>query len=248
MWRRWVMDRDREARERLILRFAPLVTAVVAGLHRRMPPHIDRADLTAAGTLGLIAAVDRFEPSRGVPFAGYATQRIRGSVLDELRRDDWLPRTARSAAKGTRQAADRLRGVLHREPTDKEIATETGLKIALVRESAAARSSAPDSADDSFHHVDRATGHRSGGPGTDPASAFDRAETARLLSSAIHRLDGRQQVAVALYYFEGMRLSAIGRVLGVSDSRVSQLLAAAHRALRQLLVVNGVSPRCSLGG
>ena len=246
MWRRWVTARDRDARERLILHFSPLVTAVVASCLSRVPRHVERADLTAAGTLGLIDAFDRFEPDRGVPFAGYATHRIRGAVLDELRHDDWLPRSVRSAARGARQATDRLRSVLHREPTEREVAAEAGLGVGLVRVVTATPVIVATPTEETFGSAAGTAAPLSGDAGRDPAWLFDRAETARLLSEAIHRLDGRQQVAVALYYFEGMQVAKIGRVLGLSDSRVSQLLKAARGVLHDLLVINGVGPRCTL--
>src|SRR6186997_1793997 len=129
LWQEFKRTGDRGLRDRLILTYAPLVKYVAGRLGSGLPAHVDEGDLVSYGLLGLISAIERYDPDRDVKFETYAIARIRGSILDELRALDWVPRSVRSRARQIERAMGELEAKLGRAPTDEELAAKVGISV-----------------------------------------------------------------------------------------------------------------------
>ncbi len=240
LWQAYGQHRDAALRDRLILHYAPLVKYVAGRVGTGLPAHVDIADLVQSGVFGLWDAIDRFEPGRGLKFETYAMQRIRGAILDELRAQDWVPRSVRSRAREVERALERLESRLQRSATDAEVAAELGITIAELRELYAQLQLTSVVALDELIAVGR------GGTSIaetlpddtveEPGAFFDSVESRRLLAEAVSQLTDRDRVVVSLYYFENLTLAEIGRVLGVTESRVCQLHTRAVLRLRSKML------------
>ena len=227
VWAAWRGEGDLEARNELLLRYSPLVKYVAGRVRTGLPRSVEHADVVSEGMIGLIDALEKFEPERGLAFPTYAVPRIRGAIFDSVRAADWVPRSVRTRAREVEQARTGLHERLGRPATDDEVAAETGLSVGELRAATELRSwvgyaSTDDLAD--LEQVDAGL-----------EEAFDDDGTRELLMPAVHRLPERDRIVVALYFFEGLTLAEIGRVLGVTESRVSQLRSRATKALREAL-------------
>jgi RNA polymerase sigma factor for flagellar operon FliA len=239
LWRSFGFSRDPALRDRLVLHYAPLVKYVAGRVGTGLPAHVDIADLVQSGVFGLVDAIERFEPERGLKFETYAMQRIRGAILDDLRSQDWVPRSVRSRAREVERALERLEGRLQRTATDSEVAEELGISMSELRDTYAQLQSTSVVALDELVAMGR------GGASLaetlpddsvpDPGAVLDGVENRRLLAQAISQLVERDRVVVSLYYFENLTLAEIGGVLGVTESRVCQLHARAMLRLRTKL-------------
>src|SRR5512134_3921301 len=127
LWQEYRETRDRALRDRLILTYAPLVKFVAGRVGASLPSHVDEQDLVSYGLLGLIGAIERFDPDREIKFETYAISRIKGAIIDELRSIDWVPRSVRAKARAIERAYSKLENELKRNPDDKEVASELGL-------------------------------------------------------------------------------------------------------------------------
>ncbi len=240
LWRSYGERRDPALRERLVLHYAPLVKYVAGRVGTGLPGHVDAADLVQSGIFGLVDAIDRFEPERGLKFETYAMQRIRGAILDDLRAQDWVPRSVRSRAREVERALERLEGRLLRTASDAEVADELGLSVSDLLELYAQLRLTSVVALDELVTVGR------GGTSLaetlpddsvpDPGAVMDGVESRRLLAQAVSQLGERDRVVVTLYYFENLTLAEIGEVLGVTESRVCQLHTRAVLRLRAKLL------------
>jgi RNA polymerase sigma factor FliA len=240
LWQAYGQHRDVTLRDRLILHYAPLVKYVAGRIGTGLPAHVDIADLVQSGVFGLWDAIDRFEPGRGLKFETYAMQRIRGAILDELRAQDWVPRSVLSRAREVERALERLESRLQRSATDAEVAAELGITTAQLRELYAQFQLTSVVALDELMAV--------GCGGTsiaetlpdntveEPGAFLDSVESRRLLAEAVSQLTDRDRVVVSLYYFENLTLAEIGRVLGVTESRVCQLHTRAVLRLRSKML------------
>ena len=228
LWRRFKEDGDRDARDRLIVHFSPLVKFVAGRVRSGLPPSVDQNDLVSDGVFGLLDAVEKFEPERGLQFQTYAVTRIRGAIVDGLRSSDWVSRSVREKIRDVDAASARLEAELGRAPKDRELATELGITVGELRKvySQTAHTSVV-----SFETVvdDEAPRETAELPG-----AADDLPPGFL--AAVRELPERDQVVVALYYWERLTLAEIGQVLGVTESRVSQLHSRATMTLRRKLV------------
>ena len=247
VWAAYKRDGHRAARDELILRYAPLVQYVAGRLGVGLPSHVERADLVSYGIFGLIDAVERFDPGRGCRFETYAIARIKGNILDELRSFDWVPRSVRAKARRVESALARLEAVLHRAPSDGELAaaldmTDDQLQQVLSQISlmslvtfdaavAAATDDPPLTVGDILAAAD-----------DDPLAAVELAELRRSLAEAIERLSERERVVVSLYYHDGLTLAEIGEVLGVTESRACQIHGKAVTRLRVRMTAAGRTP------
>lgn len=240
LWRAYGERRDPALRERLVLHYAPLVKYVAGRVGTGLPAHVDAADLVQSGIFGLVNAIDRFEPERGLKFETYAMQRIRGAILDDLRAQDWVPRSVRSRAREVERALERLEARLLRTASDAEVADELGLSVSDLRDLYAQLQLTSVVALDELVAVGR------GGASLaetlpddsvpDPGAVLDGVESRRLLAQAVSQLVERDRVVVTLYYFENLTLAEIGVVLGVTESRVCQLHTRAVLRLRAKLL------------
>jgi RNA polymerase sigma factor FliA len=242
LWRRYKDDGDEGARERLVVAYSPMVKFVAGRLGAGLPSHVEDADLISYGLVGLIGAIERFEPERGIKFETFAMTRIRGAIIDELRSLDWVPRSVRSRAREIETAQAKLEHELQRAPTEAELAsklnlTEEELQSALLE---IANSSVyaldelwtvSDSSGDQVSLLDTIADDSA----ADPQEALASTEVKDLLTEAIGGLPEREQLVVALYYYENLTLREIGEVLGVTESRVSQLHTKAVMRLKSSL-------------
>ena len=242
LWRRYKDGGDQGARERLVVAYSPLVKFVAGRTGARLPSHVDQADLISYGMIGLIEAMDRFEPDRQIRFETFAMQRIRGAIIDELRSLDWVPRSVRSRAREIEQANSKLEHELGRAPTDEELAERLNMSEEELQEALLQISNSsilaleelwmtPDSSGDKVSLLDTIEDEI----GPDPQAALDTSEVKDRLGEAIQDLPERETLVVALYYFENLTLREIGEVLGVTESRVSQLHSKAVLRLRSRL-------------
>lgn len=241
-WREFKDTGDRLLRERLILHYAPLVTAVASRVGMRLPSTVEQADLVSYGMFGLIDAIEKYALDRAVKFETYASARIRGAIIDELRAMDWIPRSVRTKARAVDRAYAELEGELHRTPSESEVAGRLEMGVGELRGVFTQLSTvnvvaldellgAGPERSDKVSLVDTLGDHRA----QDPAGSFEAQETKFLLARAIEQLGEREKIVLVLYYYEGMTLAEIGRVLGVTESRISQMHTAAMLRLRTKL-------------
>jgi RNA polymerase sigma factor FliA len=229
LWLEYRRGGDRKLRDRLILTYAPLVKYVAGRIGSGLPSHVDDEDLVSYGLLGLVGAIERYDPERDVKFETYAVARIRGQIIDELRAMDWVPRSVRARARDIERAIVDLEARLGRAPTDEEIAEKLGLSEDELEESLAEIARSSIAALDELWTVS-GTGDQVSLIDTiedenapDPQSNLSLTEQKEALAGAIAGLPEREKLVVTLYYYEELTLREIGEVLGVTESRVSQL-------------------------
>lgn len=231
---------DGAARDQLLLRHLQLVHHVARQLMRSGHLEADFDDLVSAGTIGLIKAIENFDLSRGLAFSTFATHRIRGAILDDLRRRDHAPRSIRRKQREIGRASDRLQASLDRSPTDHELASEIGIELGELwrwqREAEqAVRVSINrplDAADDRSPSAEEVLAV------DDPLTSEDfllQKEEIDILRDEILRLKEQERTVLALYYYEELKLHEIAKILGVTESRISQIRSAAVRTLRSRL-------------
>ncbi|WP_424945178.1 RNA polymerase sigma factor WhiG [Blastococcus xanthinilyticus] len=240
LWRRYVDGRDAALRDRLILHYAPLVKYVAGRVGSGLPAHVEQADLISYGTFGLIDAITRYEPTREVKFESYAMARIRGAIIDELRNTDWIPRSVRVKARAFERAVAELESKLHRTPSDEEVAAAMDMDVEDIRKFLGQLSLVNVVALDELLTDDDGGSPRLGDTlqdptALDPQAMAEHGEARQLLARAVEQLPEREKVVVSLYYFEGLTLADIGRVLGVTESRICQLHTKAVLHLRTKL-------------
>jgi RNA polymerase sigma factor for flagellar operon FliA len=241
LWREYRRTQDEKLRSRLILTYAPLVKFVAGRIGSGLPAHVDDEDLVSYGLLGLIDAIERFDIDRDIKFETYAISRIRGAIIDELRALDWVPRSIRSRARDIERAIGELESRLGRAPTDAEIAAKLGVT--------------PEEFDGSLTDISRSSIAAldelwTVSPGGDqialidtiedtqepkPEFALEETELKEAVAEAIAALPEREKLVVTLYYYEELTLREIGEVLGVTESRVSQLHTKAILRLKSRL-------------
>jgi RNA polymerase sigma factor for flagellar operon FliA len=227
LWAAWKRTGSLELRNRLILRYSPLVKYVSGRVRSGLPRSVEHADVVSEGMIGLIDALERFEPERELAFPTYAVPRIRGAILDAVRAGDWVPRSVRARAKEIEATRTALHRSLQRPPEDDEVADELGLTVSEVRDGSRARTWVAYASADELADLEELA--------PDLDDAFDDAGLRDLLMPAVRALPERDRIVIALYFFEGLTLAEVGRVLGVTESRVSQLRSRATKALREAL-------------
>ncbi len=241
LWQEYRRNRDEKLRDRLILTYAPLVKYVAGRLGSGLPAHVEEGDLVSYGLLGLIGAIERYDPDRDVKFETYAIARIKGSIIDELRALDWVPRSVRARARDIERAVAELESKLGRAPNDDEIATKLGLTEDELEDSLTEISRSSIAALDELWTVSAGgdqialidTIEDTQGP--EPQTALAQTELREAMADAIARLPEREKLVVTLYYYEELTLREIGEVLGVTESRVSQLHTKAILRLKARL-------------
>src|SRR6187402_3298413 len=241
LWQEFKRTGDRGLRDRLILTYAPLVKYVAGRLGSGLPAHVDEGDLVSYGLLGLIGAIERYDPDREIKFETYAILRIKGAIIDELRSLDWVPRSVRSRAREIERAIVELERTLMRAPTDEEIAQKLGISddelernlSEISRSSMAALDElwTPQGGGDQVALIDTIEDEA----GADPEFSLEQTELNEALAESIARLPEREKLVVTLYYYEELTLREIGEVLGVTESRVSQLHTKAVLRLKARL-------------
>ncbi|MEZ5101927.1 MAG: FliA/WhiG family RNA polymerase sigma factor [Thermoleophilia bacterium] len=242
LWRRWVEVRDVKARDRLVLSYSPMVKYLASRKIRELPAHCELEDLISCGLLALIAAVDRFDPKKGATFEQYAWTRVSGAIMDELRRQDWASRSVRRTGREIERARDAWLSKNGRAPSESELAGELSMTVVELR--------------DRLEEIDRADLLSLNAParGTDDALSVEVGDTleapigtydpelstlagerAEAVRAAIASLSEREQTILTLLHVHHMQGAEIGRHLGVSESRVSQILASIRRKLKDAI-------------
>jgi RNA polymerase sigma factor FliA len=243
-WLDWHETRDARAREQLIVHYSPLVKFVAGRVGSGLPSSVDVGDLIGSGVFGLIDALERFDPTKGAKFETFAVLRIRGAILDGLRSLDWVPRSVRSKGRAVEVAFAKLEAGLHRAPTDAELAAELGIDEDELAQWMANLSVATVGPLD--HLMASGVPEPRSVEGTasampSPSAAVEEAELRTIMRREVRRLPERERTVIALYYDEGLTLNEIGQILGVTESRVSQIHTKAVLHLRSRLVSAGVA-------
>jgi RNA polymerase sigma factor for flagellar operon FliA len=237
-WEVFKATADVDAREKLILHYAPLVKYVASRVATGLPSSVDQSDLVSYGMFGLIDALEKFEPGRGNKFETYAIPRIKGAIIDELRAMDWVPRSIRFKARELEKAQADLEAMLKRQPTEQELAERLGMSRRELHDMVSQISFVSVLALDEVVSAGSDRGEQVSlidtlaDKGIDPTWGLESQETRGLLAAAINSLSEREKIVVTLYYFEGLTLAEIGEILGVTESRVCQIHTKAVGGLR----------------
>jgi RNA polymerase sigma factor for flagellar operon FliA len=226
-------------REELILEHLPQVRLIARRIHERLPDSVNLDDLVSTGVVGLISAIDRFDPTLNVKLKTYAEYKIRGAILDSLRGLDWAPRQQRKRSKQIEAAISQAEQKLHRTPTEDEIAHQLGLTLGEYHEwlvevrglnLGSLESSSPD--DDSNRDLLR---YISSDEEELPSRLLERSELQRLLAEAIGKMPDIEKTVLSLYYYEEMTLREISKIVHLHESRISQLKSQAILRLRSYM-------------
>jgi RNA polymerase sigma factor FliA len=241
LWRRYKDQGDERARERLVVAYSPLVKFIAGRMASGLPSHVEEGDLISYGLLGLIGAIERFDLEREIKFETFAVARVKGAIIDELRSLDWVPRSVRARARDVERAHAKLEAKLQRAPTDEEMAAQLEMTVEEFQDALLeiANSSIlalddlwtfadPEGSGGQISVLDTITDPNA----VDPETEAEASEVKDRLADAIESLPERERLVVALYYYENLTLREIGEVLGVTESRVSQLHTKAVLGLR----------------
>lgn len=225
-------------RHRLILEHLPQVRLIARRIRERLPDNVNLDDLVSAGTVGLIAAVDRFDPSRNIKLKTYAEHKIRGAILDFLRRLDWAPREVRRLGRQIEATIAILERRVRRAPTEDEIAQELNLSLGEYHKCLMNLRGVNLWSIDASYDTDDGRNLLRYFPCGDekgPSYLVERSELQRLLAEAIEKIPRIEKIIINLYYHEELTLREISKVMNVHESRVSQLRAQALLRLRNYL-------------
>lgn len=243
LWRDFLTDRtNKKNRETLIIQYLPLVKYIVGRMRVNLPSTISTEDLAGYGVEGLINAIDRYANDKGTKFETYAITRIRGTIIDKIRSQDWVPRGVRKRYKDIQQASQVLQDKLGRQPTHQEIADEMSLPLEKVEEAIVEMSKnslmslydKKGSSEDSVEVIDTIKDESK----EEPLEKLEKQDVKKELQQALSRLPEREKMILTLYYHENMTLKEIGEAINVSESRVCQLHAQAIVKLKNLLNSN----------
>jgi RNA polymerase sigma factor for flagellar operon FliA len=230
-----------ENREAVIKEYAPMVKYVANRIAMRLPPHVEVDDLISVGVLGLIDAIDKYDSTRGAKFKTYAEFRVRGAILDELRSMDWVPRSVRQKASSMDGVVQKLQNKLGRRPEDDEIAKEMGVSLDELFTTLNETKSMPILSLEDLGIAKESGEQQSlldclaGKNDVDPQTHIRLVELKEIISKAIDTLPEKERLMISLYYYEELTMKEIGEVLGVTESRVSQIHSKAVFRLRNKL-------------
>ena len=242
LWIEYKQNHSSESRDKLILHYAPLIRYVAGRVSSGLPPSVEFADLVSFGVFGLIDAIDKYDHKRGIKFETYAIARIRGAIIDELRADDWVPRSIRAKAREIERAYLALEGELLRVPSDEEVAEQLGLTIEEYVTQLSKMSFMSLVALDELWMVGGDKQGRISLADTvedvkvkDPSKTFELEEMKNMIADSINHLPERERTVITLYYFEGLTMKEIGEVLSVTESRICQMHTKAILRLKARL-------------
>jgi RNA polymerase sigma factor FliA len=235
LWEQYTVTHEPDVKRRIVLQYMDLVRYVVSkySLQQQGKGHgLEYDDVVHFGVLGLLTAIDRFSPTQGVKFETYAVPRIRGAILDEMRKLDWVPRSVREATRKVGRAANAVMQESGREPLDEEIAGKLSMSIEEFRKMVGSGSTV-------VREVGIVTESQSAAPldeapseAPSPLEHLGNEETRSLLTEAVEQLSERDRTVIALYYYEGLKFTEIAKVLGITEGRISQIHTEVLRQLR----------------
>ena len=238
LWKTYLADKNNKTvRDKLIVQYIYLTRYVIGRIKVNLPPSFSYEDIASYGVEGLIDAVEKYSPERGAKFDTYALMRIRGSIIDKIRANDWLPRTIRKKIKEVKDTISELKIELNRMPTSAEVGAKLGIEKEKVDE-ILAQDTSIDSlydkknlGDESVEIIDTIEDVKS----ERPEEAAEKKDAKKELEKALKRLPERERMLLVFYYHENMTLKEIGEAINVSESRVCQLHAQAIMKLRNIL-------------
>jgi RNA polymerase sigma factor FliA len=241
-WRAWSQGRDAAARDRLVLAYAPMVRYLATKKVRELPAHCELDDLISCGLLALIEAVERFDPGRGASFEQYAWTRASGAIMDELRRQDWASRSVRKTGRQIERAREKWYGQEGRAPSEEELAGVLQIDVGQIRTALEelARAdlmslSAPAAGGDESLPIELGDTVRAAAGDHEPEHAVLRSERHRALRAAIRALPPRERQVLTMVHVQELPGAEIGQRLGISESRVSQILSGVRKKLKDAL-------------
>ena len=233
IWKNYSETKSKQLRDMLIIYYSSLVNFIAGRLHIHLLKRVDFDDLVSYGIFGLIDAIDKFDYEKGIKFETYASLRIRGSIIDSIRKMDWIPRDLRQKSKMLEVAFEELTASLNREPTDEELAVKLSISLkelhSLFSKTSLVNLISLDEYSDQNHEINLFSNIET------PEAALNKAGVKEILAEAIESLQENEKKIVALYYFEELTLKEIGEILGVSISRVSQIHSKTMLKLRAKL-------------
>lgn len=241
LWENYSKSRSQDIREKLILEYAPLVKIIAGRLSMYLGYNVEYEDLVSYGIFGLIDAIDKFDYGKGIKFETYASLRIRGSILDQIRKMDWIPRSLRQKQKRLETAMSELETELGRVPTDEELAQKLEISVdELCSWEGQSMSSAMMSLDECIDQgVELKETAVINSRFETPEQVVEQEEIKRILAETLETLTDKEKKVILLYYYEELTLKEISLVMEVSESRVSQLHTKGLQKLRQRLGVHG---------
>ncbi len=236
LWEQYKANHDQRVKDALIMKYASFVKYVAGRIAVNLPSNVEFDDLVSYGILGLIDAIDKYDLEKNVKFKTYAKTRIRGAIFDELRAIDWTPRSIRSKARKLEKAYAKLEGQLGRDAKDEEVAEYLNIDISeLHKLFDETKKSLLLSLDEIFYDDEEGSSRFDfieDQKSDNPQLKIEESEAKKILADAISKLSDRERMVITLYYYEELTSKEIGKILGVSDSRVSQLHTKAILRLR----------------
>lgn len=241
LWENYSKSRNQDVREKLILEYAPLVKIIAGRLSMYLGYNVEYEDLVSYGIFGLIDAIDKFDYGKGIKFETYASLRIRGSILDQIRKMDWIPRSLRQKQRRLETAMSELENRLGRVPTDEELAAELEISVdELCSWEGQTVTSAMMSLDECIDQgIELKETAVINSRFETPEQVVEQEEMKRILAETLETLTDKEKKVILLYYYEELTLKEISLVMEVSESRVSQLHTKGLQKLRQRLGVHG---------
>ncbi|HEY4348131.1 MAG TPA: FliA/WhiG family RNA polymerase sigma factor [Gaiellaceae bacterium] len=236
LWRGWKLGGDSRSRDRLVLAYTPMVKYLANRKARELPAHCEIDDLISCGLLAILEAVERFDPAKGATFEQYAWTRVAGSIVDELRRQDRVSRSSRSLARSIERTQDKWLVKTGRQANETELAEELKITVSELRDRTGEIDRAhvvslnAPAGDEQGREIGETIG-AAPGPG-DPDRALLNREKTAAFKDAIATLSDREREVITMVYVQGMQGAEVGRMFGVTESRVSQILASARTKLR----------------
>ncbi|HEY3426929.1 MAG TPA: FliA/WhiG family RNA polymerase sigma factor [Negativicutes bacterium] len=230
LWVEYQQNRKTEIREKLLGYYLSLVKLVAGRIAIGLPQHVDKDDLISTGFFGLMEAIDRYDPTRGIKFETYAAVRIRGSILDAIRAQDWVPTSVRQKARQYEQTVSQLEHQLGRSASDEEISEALGVAVEELHLLLTQLNASTIIPLEDFVKIETASGQS-----VNPSQQLEDAEMKQVLAKAIDKLPEKERIVVSLYYYEGLTLKEISLILMLSEARISQLHTKAIFRLRGAL-------------
>jgi RNA polymerase sigma factor for flagellar operon FliA len=242
LWSNWKTKRDARSRDRLVVAYAPMVRYIASRKVRELPAHCDLDDLASAGLVALMEAIDRFDPAKGATFEQYAWTRVAGALLDELRKQDWASRSVRREGRRIERARDSFFARNGTMPTEAELAAELGTTVADLRatledidRSDIASLNAPARGADDGALAEVGDTIQAPQGEHEPEATLLGADRTAAMRGAIARLSEREREVLSLIHVQELAGAEVGRMLGISESRVSQILAGIRGKLKHSL-------------